>query len=72
MLVNGEIKSCLTSFKILVLIPSGPLLFLVDISLIILPMTDSETKGNLKRELVELSKIVRHIGVVLAVISNTD
>ena len=45
MVVNGEIKSCLTSFKSLVLIPSGPLLFLADISLIILPMTDSETKG---------------------------
>ena len=56
MLVNGEIKSCLRSFKNLVLIPSGPLLFLADISLIILPMTDSETKENLKGELVELSK----------------
>ena len=55
MLVNGEIKSCLTSFKSLVRIPSGPLLFLADISLIILSMTDSETKENLKRELVELS-----------------
>ena len=56
MLVNGEIISCLTSFKSLVVLPSGPLLFLADISLIILPMTDSETKENLKRELVELSK----------------
>ena len=56
MLVNGEIISCLTSLKSLVLIPSGPLLYLADISLIILPMTDSETKENLKRELIELSK----------------
>ena len=56
MLVYGEIKSCLTSFKSFVLIPSGPLLFLADISLIILSMTYSETKENLKRELVELSK----------------
>ena len=56
MLVDDEIKSCLTSFKSLVLIPLGPLLFLADISLIILSMTDSETKENLKRELVELSK----------------
>ena len=46
MLVNGEIKSCLISFKSLVLIPSGTLLFLADISLIILSMTDSETKEN--------------------------
>ena len=45
-----------TSFKSLVLIPSGPLLFLADISLIILPMTDLKTKENLKRELVKLSK----------------
>ena len=56
MLVNGEIKSCLTIFKSLVLIPSGPLLFLADISLIILSMTDLETKETFKRELVELSK----------------
>ena len=55
MLVNGEIISCLTSFKSLGLIPSGPLLFLADISLLILSMTDSETKENLRRELVELS-----------------
>ena len=56
MLVDDEIKSCLTSFKSVVLIPLGPLLLLADISLIILSMTDSETKENLKRELVELSK----------------
>ena len=56
MLVDSEIKSCLTSFKSLVFIPSGPLLFLADISLIILSMTDSETKENLKRESVEFSK----------------
>ena len=53
MLVDSEI---LTSFKSLVLILSGPLLFLADISSIILPMKDSETKENLKRELVELSE----------------